>query len=133
MNANPDAGIPLFKQDGLIAGTPPKVTGFGLDSITKIFNNQTIDSVFSTRNGSWACLTGFKGPTEENRVLIAQMTTAGVFSFELNIQIGKPEGGVEQYVAKDPVKDEILFPGLIFSSAKVNKDANTAKKSPRKK
>lgn len=115
-NANPDAGIPLTKQDGLIAGIPPTVTGFGIDSIIKVFNNKTNGSLFSTTNGSWACFGGSSGPTPENKVLIAQITTNGIFSFELNIQIGKPGGGAEQYVAKNPVGNEILFPGLIYSS-----------------
>ncbi len=73
---------------------------------------------FKTSNGSWACLGGAEGPTASNRVLIAQMTTDGIFSFELNIQIGTPGGGVEQYVAKNPIGDQKLFKDLIYSSSK---------------
>jgi hypothetical protein len=47
--------------------------------------------------------------------LIAQITTDGDFSFELNIQIGTPYGGVENYVAKNPVGNEIMLPSLTYS------------------
>ncbi len=110
-NNDPSAGIPLTQQDGLIAGTPGSVTKVGIDSIAEFFNNQnngTNGPLFATYNGSWACLGGCSGPdTTDNKVLIAQITTDGVFSYELNIQIGAPNGAVERYVAKDPVGDEI--------------------------
>ncbi len=113
-NENPEAGIPLKKQDGLLAGTPPLVTGFKIDSAIKVFDNSTKGSLFATTNGAWASLNGSVGPTPDNRVLIAQITTDGVFSFELNIQIGAPDGRIEQYVAKDPAGAEILLPSLTY-------------------
>jgi hypothetical protein len=117
-NTNPAAGIPVKTRDGLINGTPVKVTSFGIDSIIKVFNKQSTASLFSTTNGSWAALGGTIGPDSlDNKVLIAQITTNGTFSFELNIQIGTPYGGVEQYVAKNPKGNEILLAGLIYTSA----------------
>ena len=118
-NKSRKMGIPLYKQDGLFEGSPKLATGFGIDSIVTMFGK--IDTTmkgqsFKTSNGSWACLGGVEGPTASNSVLIAQMTTDGVFSFELNIQIGTPGGGVEQYVAKNPVGDERLFVGLTYNS-----------------
>jgi hypothetical protein len=124
-NENPLAGIPLKKRDGLRAGIPPRVTQIGLDSLMKMFGNHNDggkNTVFATYNGSWACLNGSIGPTSDNRVLIAQLTTDGIFSFELNIQLGKPEGGVEQYVARNPVGREIQMNSLIYSS--INKKAD---------
>lgn len=119
-NNNVAAGIPLTQQDGLIAGMPQNVTSLGLDNIITVFDNQndgTNGPVFSTEDGSWAALSGASGPiAETNRVLIGQFTTDGVFSFKLNIQIGTPDGGVEQYVAENPVGDEILFEGLNYVS-----------------
>ena len=119
-NADSSAGIPIMLQDGLIAGSPEQVTTVGISTEIAVFDNQndgTNGPLFSTSNGSWASLNGSIGPDSmDNKVLIAQITTDGVFSFELNIQIGTPSGDVEQYVAKDAVGNEILFPALIFSS-----------------
>jgi len=119
-NENKKAGIPLSERDGLYTGIVPRITFFGIDSLAKMMFNNTnqINSpnVFSTENGSWATLEGTNGPTPENRVLIAQMTTNGEFSFELNIQIGKPGEGYERYVARNPVGDEIKLESLIYNS-----------------
>lgn len=119
-NADPNAGIPLTQQDGLLAGSPEAVTTVGITSEIAVFdaqNDGTNGPLFSTTNGSWASLNGSTGPDPvDNKVLIAQITTDGVFSFELNIQIGTPSGGVENYVAQNPVGNEIQLPSLIYSS-----------------
>lgn len=129
-NDNIEAGMPIKMQDGLIKGEPPRVTGFGIDSIIKVFDNKTIGSLFGTSNGSWATLGGSIGPDSlDNKVLIAQITTDGVFSFELNIQIATPGGGVENYVAKNAGANEILFPGLIYRSDSVGDARKYKKKS----
>ncbi|MEP7265833.1 MAG: hypothetical protein ABI772_15110 [Bacteroidota bacterium] len=120
-NENPAAGIPLKARDGFYNGVAPRITFFGIDSLAKqLFGNtntSTAPTVFSTENGSWATLEGTNGPTPENRVLIAQLTTNGILSFELNIQIGRPGEGVERYVAKNPSGDEIVLKSLIYNSS----------------
>lgn len=119
-NENPLAGIPIKERDGILTlnEIPPRVTGFGIDSIISVFSFDKTPfdqkKSFITSNGSWASLSGTKGPTVENRVLIGQFTTNGKFSFVLNIQIGTPDGKVEQYVATNPSEDQILFPALIY-------------------
>ncbi|MEY4110246.1 MAG: Secretion system C-terminal sorting domain [Bacteroidota bacterium] len=122
--ADPSCGIPISTQDGLIqisGRAPESVTTVGIDTIMAMFNNQndgTNGPIFSTFNGSWASLNGSVGPdSAENKVLIAQMTTNGNFSFKLNIQIGTPTGGFEQYVAENPVGNEIQIPSLIYDSS----------------
>ena len=118
-NNDPNAGIPLTEQDGFLLGTPQPITTVGLDNIITVFNNQndgTNGPVFSTSDGAWSALSGATGPTASNSVLIAQITTNGVLSFELNLQLGTPAGGVERYVASNPIDAEILFPGLTFIS-----------------
>ena len=119
-NADPSAGIPLTIQDGMVVGTPEAVTTVGISTELAIFDNQndgTNGPVFSTWDGSWASLNGSIGPdSTDNKVLIAQITTDGTFSFELNIQIGTPNGGTEQYVAKDPLGNEIQMASLTYSS-----------------
>jgi hypothetical protein len=110
--------IPLTTQDGLIAGTPEAVTAVGLTAELAMLDNQndgTNGPLISTFNGSWASLNGSVGPdTVANQVLIAQITTDGVFAFKLNIQIGTPAGGSENYVAENPVGNEIQSDSLIY-------------------
>lgn len=117
-NNDTAAGIPLTMQDGLILGTPQPVTTVGISSQIAMFDNQndgTNGPLFLTDNGSLASLNGSTGPDSiDNKVLIAQITTDGVFSFELNIQIGTPSFGVENYVARNPVGNEIQIPSLIY-------------------
>ncbi len=119
-NESPAAGLPLRKRDGLIPGEIPAVTSFGVDSIVDVFKNKTTGSTFVTSNGSWACMKGSSGPTSDNRVLLAQLTTDGILTLELNIQIGTPEGGMERYVAKNPSGVEKLHAGLTYVSGKRN-------------
>jgi len=118
-NTDAIAGIPLTEQDGLLLGTPQPITTLGLDNIITVFDNQndgTNGPVFSTSDGAWSALSGATGPTASNSVLIAQLTTNGILSFELNIQLGTPTGGVERYVAANPIDAEVLYPGLVFTS-----------------
>ncbi len=124
-NTNAAAGIPLTQQDGLITGAPQTVTTLGLDALLAMFDNTNgaaNGNVFSTFNGSWAALSGATGPNQAtNKVLIGQFTTEGVFSFELNIQIGTPDGGVERYVSSNPIASEVLFPSLTYTSDIISK------------
>jgi hypothetical protein len=118
-------GIPVFKRDGLKqSDNVPRPTFFKLDSVIKVFNNTQNGGYFFTNNGAWACMgAGSVGSDSltNNRVLIAQITTDGEFSFELNIQIGTPIKGVSQnYVARNPVNKEILLPSLLFNSGDLN-------------
>lgn len=123
-NANPGAGIPLTVRDGMFPVSPVSVvTLFGIDStLLSVFGNKNVSGkgqVFSTDNGSWASFGGAIGMHPMNRVLIAQLTTDGELWFKLNIQIGTPDGKVENYVAENPKGNEILFPGLIYPQPKL--------------
>ena len=122
-NNDPAAGIPLTVQDGFISvtgRTPETMTPVGITTEIAMFDSQndgTNGPVFSTWNGSWASLNGSMGPdTVDNKVLIAQITTDGIFSFELNIQVGTPSGGVENYVAQNPDSNEIQLASLTYNS-----------------
>ena len=72
-------------------------------------------ALFSTIDGSIASLGGSKGPNNDNKVLLGQFTTNGIFSFKLNIQIGTPGGDVQNYVAENPTGEEINISSLIGS------------------
>jgi hypothetical protein len=124
LNNDALAGIALTTRDGLIAGTPAPnqvtLVGFSPTELD-IFDNTTNGSLLSTYNATWASLGGSKGPdTVANKVLIGQFTTNGTFSFKLNLQIGTPTGGVENYVAENPVNNEIMLPCLTFNSDSLN-------------
>jgi hypothetical protein len=109
------AGIPLTVQDGMFSATVPSTATIGLDGIIDVFGDGSANgNQFLVTNGAWSCLTGATGPVPAtNKVLIAQITTKGVFHFELNIQIGTPSLGTENYVSGNPTGTEITIPSLI--------------------
>lgn len=113
-NNDASAGIPLTTQDGIYAGTPEAVTFVGISNADLDFlsSSGTVGNLLTTSNGSWASLNGSVGPTSTNKVLIAQLTTNGVFHYELNIQVGTPSGGTENYVASNPTGAEISIASL---------------------
>ncbi|MBK7432178.1 MAG: hypothetical protein IPI62_15015 [Bacteroidetes bacterium] len=82
-NTDASAGIPLTTQDGLYAGAPEAVTFVGISTVDLDFlsNSGTVGNILTTSNGSWASLNGSTGPLASNRVLIAQLTTNGVFHY----------------------------------------------------
>lgn len=134
-NNNPTAGIPLTVQDGFILGTPEAFTELGITNEIAVFDNQndgTNGPVFSTFNGSWSTLNGTYGPdTVSNKVLIAQITTDGNFSFKLNVQLRTPVPGVvENYVWDNPTGSEILFPALAFSANVGNPELDIQQDAP---
>jgi hypothetical protein len=123
-NADPAAGIPLSVQDGMrFLRYQPATQFYQFDNDLHLFEyawNDSVTGLIRTTNGAWASFGGSVGPQPDNQVLIAQLTTDGIFNFELNIQIATPEGGSEKYVARNPGKDENLLPSLIYSSEEKN-------------
>jgi len=120
-NKNKLAGIPLIERDGLMAAeSVPFPVFFGIDQLTNVFYNQTISGSFSTVDGAWGCLGGAVGRDSlgTNRLLIAQFTTTGDLSFELNLQIGKRNYAPEYFVASQPLADEYMLPCLKYNSKK---------------
>ncbi len=103
--------VSLAKADGMIATKIKPITFFGFD--LGFFNNPTAASSFTGNNGSWAVFGNMKGATNENKVLIAQLTTDGTLSFQLNLQMGTPTGGILNYVAKNPQENEIQNSSLV--------------------
>ena len=116
-NNDPQAGISVMTQDGMIAGSPQAVSFVGLTTELNVFDATSQQgNSFSTTNGSIASLNGSTGPDAANRVLIVQFTTDGNFCYELNIQIMHDSSGyqvTESYVAKNPTGHEISLPSLM--------------------
>lgn len=119
------------KADGFTQGNLPMIKPFNLD--INFFDNDTTASHFTTDNGAWAAFSGVRsgasGPTADNKILIAQLTTDGVLSFDLNMQLGTPEGNFLKFVYKDaePLEAEFLFAPLTLAEKKV--DAKSEKKN----
>lgn len=100
--------------DGMVSGSslPLQTLGANFDVA---FGTESYPGIFSTFSGIYSVIGGESGPTPTNKVLIGQFTTDGEFSFELNVQIRKKgTTEFEQYVARDPLGQEILFEALIY-------------------
>lgn len=118
-NVDEKAGIPLIERDGLKSGSPGSFTNVGpqAESQIAVFDQTSqAGNSFILTDGAWSCLAGAVGYDTTNKVLIAQITTDGDFSFELNMQLGTPGGGAEQFVAKEATGKETLFTGLTYAS-----------------
>jgi hypothetical protein len=115
-NNDPSAGLPLTSQDGIYTTlTPPEAVTFVGFTVaqTGAFDGGPSTNSITSNNASWAALSGAFGPTaDSNKVLIGQFTTKGIFHFELNLQIGTPGGGVQNFVASAPTGTEISIPSL---------------------
>ena len=112
-----DLGIALTTQDGNMAGNPQAVTLVGFGSELNILDatSQKGGSILLNNHAIAVLGEDGVGPTAENRVLLGQFTTDGIFTFELNLQIGKINTDVIQYfVAKNPTGNEISIPSLIL-------------------
>lgn len=100
---------PLARTDGLVPADVKQVVDFKMQpGYLGNIRGTTILCV----DCAWSVLGGTKGVTEGNLVLIAQITTSGKLSYELNLQVGKPGGGFIRYVAGDPQEGEIHHPSL---------------------
>ena len=117
LNADPSAGIAISVQDGQVVSAPQAVTFVGINNtgngdLGVLDALSGIGGSFTTSNGSIASLNGSTGPTATNRVLIGQFTTTGILTYALNIQVGTPTGGVQNFVSSNPTGAEITIPSL---------------------
>jgi hypothetical protein len=108
------AGIPLRVADGLVPGSPPEVTFVPSGSIVSQLDDVNDGPSVIITNGAWAVLGGTSGPDIENRVLVAQISTDGDLTFELNVRLGAPDGSSETYVAANASGDDIVFNALSY-------------------
>ncbi len=102
----------LCKRDGLLAA----------DSVKAVVNwrfepgylGDIGGGVIHTMDGAWAVLGGTPGVTEQNQILIAQVTTSGELSYKLNIQVATVDRVAIKYVHDRPVENEVTQPSLRF-------------------
>ncbi|MFM8432332.1 MAG: Ig-like domain-containing protein, partial [Bacteroidota bacterium] len=113
---DPSIGFPINGtggRDGLATGVPVGVTFVGINNTGNgdlgVFDGTSqVGGLFTTNNGSIAALGGATGLDTTNIVLVGQFTTNGIFQYELNVQIGTPAGGTQNFVSSNPVGTEIL-------------------------
>jgi hypothetical protein len=123
--------VPLYDVDGMKrSAVLPVPTFFQMDFLSKVIGTTTSEKRIHSDNGAWAALgKGAVGADSlsTNCVLIAQLTTEGELSFELNLLIGAPNGSSQKYVARNPITEESEWthPELIFNS---NSKKNKSKK-----
>ncbi len=127
INTDPSAGVPLTTSDGMIPWVPDAPTwintGFIISSTgtdTTIFGSVNTGSCFESNNAFLQRTPGVTGPG--NKVLIAQLTTAGDISFQLNLEIEEPYGAsvnIVKYVANGDTlaNDERVCPFLTYPPA----------------
>ncbi|MFN8697691.1 MAG: T9SS type A sorting domain-containing protein [Flavobacteriales bacterium] len=104
VNASPDAGIPLTTSDGLVPYTGAALVNFIAtgDALDPVFGEFSAASEFNTT--SFSLLNeGIEGQTEDNVILIAQLTTTGELSFSLNVRVIRADGSLISYVADGSV------------------------------
>jgi len=75
--------------------------------------DQTNGNAILLTNHAIAALGGVVGPTSTNMVLVAQFTTSGDLTFELNLQIQNiTTGAAENYVSSNPTGNELTHASL---------------------
>ena len=92
----------------------PQLTIYQLDEPLKGLFAESKQSEILVTDGAWACLgKGASAPKSyKNVLLLAQLTTAGKLSYELNLQLGTPDGKSLRYVASNPTTEELTHPSL---------------------
>jgi len=120
----------ILQKDGLQrSDVLPFPTFYQMDSCLYHLGSLTNGNSLVVENGAWACMgKGAFGADSltTNNVLIAQLTTAGELSFELNLLIGAPNGTSQKYVAKNPdlgvwVHNDLTYSGKSQRKKKKNR------------
>lgn len=107
-NTSPEAEIPLTSADGLdtMSSVPTSWTDYGitvLGSDSTIFGSLKADSQFVSNNAGLLNSGTMGVIPDSNQVLVAQLTTKGELSFELNIEVEDSTGHITYYVANDSI------------------------------
>ena len=104
-------------QDGMVPLTSVPATYvvpnfLGLASSLDVLDQTDGNAILLTAHAI-AALGGVVGPTSTNMVLVAQFTTSGDLTFELNLQLqNTTTGAAENYVASNPTGNELTHVSL---------------------
>lgn len=109
-------GPELHAADGLMpAARVPEVLKLYL---TTSFLEKLSGSLIETEVGAYGVRGTVKGATEENMVLIAQLTTDGELSYAINAAVKAPDGTITKHLAyAAAAADEVELPALRRGSA----------------
>lgn len=108
----------LEKQDGMARSDSIQPIKYFVNDYT--FNNNEGSAAYMMKDGVFAVYKGVMGLSEDNYVLISQITTDGAISLSINLQIISPEGSVIKYVAENPSGHEIQHKELNIYQLKLN-------------
>lgn len=133
INNDAAAGIPITTADGMdtLHTLPSNWGDYGIKDLisnadSTIFGSIKPDSVFVSYNASLqnSGVAGIK--PDSNQVLVAQLTTNGEISFELNLEVIDTNGNTVKYVANGDtlLTNERLNPNLKYPPACGCQDAN---------
>lgn len=127
-NNDPTAGIPLTQADGMdtMATIPTTWTHFGVLDFTSGNDSTIFGSIQSlsgfTSTNFFLSNTGVKGVVaDSNQILVAQLTTNGDLSFQLNIELEVWNGSsmeTVRYVSSNDtiLSGEVFNPFLVYPS-----------------
>ncbi|MHC1708756.1 MAG: Ig-like domain-containing protein [Bacteroidales bacterium] len=104
-NADPLAGTAIKVFDGIVTGATPGIGTLGIGTAADVFDGTlgAPGSQFLLNSGSYYVFGGSTGTGTENLVLIAQITTNGYFSYELNLSVqNTTTNAVEDWVWNTP-------------------------------
>lgn len=128
VNDDPEAGIPLTDADGLdtMESLPINWADYGIidgntGADSTIFGSEKFCNSFISFNAGLQN-SGVMGVNpDSNLVLVAQLTTKGDISFELNIEVSDTTGNTIKYVANDSIllQGEVLCRNLKYPFALV--------------
>lgn len=106
----------LLKRDGLAAAQRvPEVMNL---YISTSYLDRLGGDLIETSVGAYGTMGSVAGATEENMVLIAQLTTDGELSYAINAAIRAPDGGIIKHLAYPAsASDEVELPFLRSGSA----------------
>ena len=122
-NNDVTAGIPVDTADGMEINTstftPPFSTGIldGTPADTTVFGNTNIGSHFISTNAYLQETSGVSGDSLlGNKILVAQLTTTGTITFDLNLELIDPTGASVNVVSNDcgvPATGDTVVSGLL--------------------
>lgn len=131
-------GFPLSQRNGMVRSDfLPFPTYYHLEESIGVLEAGTKSNEFKVENGAWASLgKGAVGADSlsQNRVCLAQITTNGALSYELNLLINTPEGNSQKYVATNATEpNEFVAACLTGQVAKPICETRKKKKSKTKR
>jgi hypothetical protein len=117
VNTNAQMGLALTEADGLLSVDEtdiPEINAGLLSELNQVFQDEVNANFYATNSETLQFPEGVSGVTNENIILIAQITTTGELAFNFNVEIRNAEGALVRYVAQNALENEVVSPYLTF-------------------